>query len=97
MCRTLRGGRAEAITTLIPRRGRPSRAIAVWRLTRLESFSRVPSRSIATKPMSRFPEGSQVGTVRVGLLGGMGWRASAVIRPRLVRIAAKYTHHHPHV
>ena len=53
MCRTLRGGRADAMTTRTPRAGSPTRAIAVCSLIRLESFSSVPSRSIATSPIGR--------------------------------------------
>src|SRR5947209_8468865 len=48
MCRTLRGGRAEAITTCTARRGRQQSASTVRRLTRLSRSSSVPSRSTAT-------------------------------------------------
>src|SRR5689334_20893717 len=48
MCRTLRGGRADAITTFTLLRGRQRSACTVWALTCLLEFSRVPSRSMAT-------------------------------------------------
>src|SRR4051812_32327277 len=48
MCRTLRGGRAEAITTFTLLPGRQRNACTVWALTCLLEFSRVPSRSMAT-------------------------------------------------
>ena len=53
MCLTLRGGRADAITTFTPRSGKPLSAPAVRVLTFLESLSSVPSRSIATSPIPR--------------------------------------------
>src|SRR6266566_5025186 len=49
MCRTLRGGRAEAMTTLTPIDGRHRSAPTVRSLTCLESVSSVPSRSTATR------------------------------------------------
>src|SRR4051794_36071412 len=48
MCRTLRGGRAEAITTLTPLPGRHFSACTVCALTCLLLLSSVPSRSMAT-------------------------------------------------
>src|SRR3954467_12851943 len=48
MCRTLRGGRAEAMTTFTPLPGRHFSACTVCALTCLLLLSSVPSRSMAT-------------------------------------------------
>src|SRR3954468_17519771 len=78
MCRTERGGRAEAITTLIPRAGRPANAAAVRSVTCLESLSSVPSRSTATRRMSG--SGAAIGTAWVtrGLSKGKSEKAKGL-------------------
>src|SRR3954467_13506649 len=51
MCRTLRGGRAEAITTFTPVAGKQRSATAALAQTFFDLSSNVPSRSIATSLM----------------------------------------------
>src|SRR4051812_20414810 len=70
MCRTLRGGRADAITVRTPWAGKHRSALTVCSLTCFESSSNVPSRSIATSRMAERPASTQAAVAAGSVVGG---------------------------